>query len=153
MNRLVTHISKGLALVAILLLPAQQSVAAGCCCHGGRRHVQQTPGAVPRTCCSPSGRRCCCRGNILDSSCFSKAAPNSASKPCQCPGTHCDKSPQDVMDPVAVETASGRVLTLASAWTGPLGAHEIATSDTRPDTLPAPARGTDRSILLCRWRL
>jgi hypothetical protein len=154
MNRSVTHISKALALLAIMLLPVQQSLAATCCCHGGRGVASQTIVGPQRNCCSQREASYRGRASSLGWSCCEANSPGSKSKPCQCPGECCQKVTPNAVDPVAVRPSLEEDLPVATV----LGISTIACENTTRNSqvisvANSSTSGSERCIQLCRYRL
>ena len=147
MNRLMTHMSKPLALLAIMLLPVQQSLAASCCCHGGVNHTSSTD------CCSRREASCCDGTSSLGRSCCQASSPDSKSEPCQCPGGCCDSATPDAF---ALSADSALKINLSAATVQGIStiACEITTRNSLAGSVAAgSASGLKLCVLLCRYRL
>ncbi|TWU39451.1 hypothetical protein Poly41_22750 [Novipirellula artificiosorum] len=159
MTSLYLHLSKPLALLAMLLLVAQPSLAAPCCCRSGHdvgSQTSQTRAGQFCCCCSQAEASCCAGDNNSVGSCCLKTFPNSksTSKPCKCP---CGCSQQKV--PPALEPVVG---SLPSDDGGVIAVVEvpflfaikpacpiILKSDVGLDVISS----AQRCVRLCRFRL
>ena len=82
----VTHITKALTLLAVMLLPVQHSLAATCCCRGGHQDVNMTATDSVADCCSRIGLNCCSGTSGHAVTCCDESSSGAKSKPCKCPG-------------------------------------------------------------------
>jgi len=150
---IVTHITKTLALLAVLLLPVQGSMAANCCCHRGI--IQSSPersADLFASRCSKLGASCCGQQSSDPCCCHSSGA-DSDSQPCRCPsGCRCTTSP----DAIAYSANSSSELDLtagiapcASARAFQNGPQCLLTSADVCST----ASGSALCVRLCRFQL
>lgn len=152
MNRLVSHISKSLALLSVALLPVQQFLSSNCCCQANQS-VHQTIAESPATCCSPyrTNWSSSTRSSPEQSCCASSS--DSKSKPCECAK---NAKKLTAPDPAATEWSSAdeptsfarnSISTAATLCTATdLAADPIVASESRVSAL-------DRCAQLCRFLL
>ncbi len=145
MNQTVTHITKILALLAVLLLPVQSSMAATCCCQRavGQSWPERSTDS-PASCCSQqSSSPCCCRSSGSDSD----------SQSCCCPsGCRCTTSP----DAVAFTADSSSELDL-SACVAPCASASVCQNKQQclltSGDVYSQVSGSELCVQLCRYQL
>lgn len=159
MNRLVTHLSKPLLLLATMLLPVQQSLDAVCDCQGGPGGVKQTVVGSTRNRCFQSETSCCSNASGFRQSCCDRSSLHGCSlglisNPCQCPGGCHEKAAPGAIDPEMIGlplVIFQEVVALQSISTI---ACAIATGDPLASAVVTnPANGSERCVWLCRYRL
>ena len=143
MNQLATRVAKTLALLAILLLQAQQVLAADCCCvrpSGGIVTGSRIggPGELPSSCCRSSSSQPPCKRE-------------GKSGPCQCPPRCCTADTAPACESDQSESSDGesstRFVTVLS-----IDAVDPQVASFCPEA-PSSSYGLQRSILLCCLRL
>ncbi len=136
MNRFLPHLSKPLALLAIVLLLVQQAQAASCCCRG------DAGPALQADCCSQVEASCCGKG-----SCDSKSGP------CQCPGQCCNSATPDVFA-FSVDSSLEIDLSANAVQSISLVAHERPTPNSLSSFVAASSpSGKNLCARLCRFLL
>ncbi len=149
MNPFVTHTTKTLALLAILLLPVQRSMAATCDCHSG---VGKASSGAMTSCCSQPGASCCSPYD-LEPSCCQASCLDSKSRSEQCPGEYCEVAVLETVAPLA-DSSSGIDLSAAAAQSISTiadvdGPQNLQTSAVAINTMS----GSALCVRLCRYRL
>ena len=154
MNRLLPHIAKTLALLAVVMLPVEQMLAANCCCRGGQSAVKHVEAGRQASCCSQVQASCCSTASKSSNACCGQGQPDSGTKPCQCPTGACGKDSPKAVEPAVdnssvssdlfvaalIETTSDEVIDRQTDSAGRTSS-EIWTSSSQ------------RCVLLCRYRL
>ncbi len=147
MSQLLFNISKALALLAVVLLPAEQTLAATCCCRGSRVAGEHGSEGSLSSCCS--------NASTSHSSCCDES--HSRSKPCRCPAGMCGMQPPTAFSPVT-ESSSGdddlRIATLAAIPVIALDVDSLTLRESlRISATHLSTSGSERCVLLCRYRL
>jgi len=156
MNRLITHISKTLALLAILLLPVQQSLAAGCCGNGVQEsRTNQTSADSSKSNCSQHDEASCCRKESgLGRSCCEWDSPNSKSELGQCLDMCHDNVPSGEAGSAMVGSTLENDPPVAAVQSISTIFCDSATQDSLANTIATnSASGFQRCVQLCRYRL
>ncbi len=152
MNRLVSHISKSLALLAAIVLPVLHPLTATYCCQGGQDRVVPTFFGMLGCCCSLSETDCRHSERNLGLS-----PDENNLKPCQCPvgcrgcngitslgGVDVATAGSSLEDDLAV----GKVLCVSGNVD-----ENTAQSPSANALVPSPTSGSERCVQLCRYRL
>jgi len=140
MKRLLEHISKSLAVLAVVLLPVEQALAASCCCRGGSGRVAHVADGFQKSCCTQSQAACC--------------GTASGSQPCHCSIECYGQDAPNTIDPAMFRTSSDDEAVVGVLLTIALDAAGIAAPGLlRSTASPSPIRGAQRCVLLCRYRL
>lgn len=148
MNRLVTHTTKTLALLAILLLPVQGAMAATCSCGGGMG--QPFVGSVAN-CCSQPGAGCC--SYDLGQSCCQTSSSGSKSQSEQCPDRYCETATTEA---IALSVDSSIEIDLSAVTVHSLStiADENGQRNSLASTVAdSVTSGSELCVQLCRYRL
>ena len=156
MNRLVSHFSKTLALLAIGLLPVQQYLTTTCCCQAGQQRVKQTIAESSTGCCSQGETSCCKGANRSTNSCCADGSSDPKSNPCQCPCGCGKNGAPTAVDPATTGWSSEDELPQSA----PQSIAVIAGDTTPPNSTSnadavsyLSARGSQRCAQLCRFLL
>ncbi|NOY40340.1 MAG: hypothetical protein GXP26_00700 [Planctomycetes bacterium] len=155
MNRFVTHTTKTLALLAILLLPVQRSMAATCGCHSGVS--QPSSGAMASgamaSCCSRDAVSCCCSSHDLGQSCCQASSSGSKSQSEQCPDRYCETATTEA---IALSVDSSLEIDLSAITVHRIStiADESGPQNSLASTVAAgTTNGSELCVQLCRYRL
>ncbi len=136
MNRSVAHLTKTLALLAILVLPAQGSMGTTCCCHS----VAETSSSNAEAVSGTSGS--CCQTKASDP------------QPCQCPCGSCCSALPDTLA-IAADSLS-KIVDLSSGWGKGLSALD-SVKRLQSSSSQAVAAGTtsgyELCVQLCRYQI
>ena len=150
MNRRLLHISKTLALLAVLLLPVEQALAASCCCRGKQSVVASSQGS----CCSQGLATCCSTVSTSQRSCCEQGDTRSEPTPCQCPTGCFGQDSPDAVVPARNNASSDHELTLVAVLATSIDVVHGASSDLlRSTVFRTSMSGVQRCVLLCRYRL
>jgi hypothetical protein len=145
MNQIVTHITKTLALLAVLLLPVQRSMAATCCCQRGiNQSSLESSTDSPASCCSQqSSSPCCCQTSGADSD----------SQPCRCPsGCRCTTLPDAIVFSAESSSEWNFSADIAPSISANVCQNEQRCSRARAD-VSSNASGSTLCVQLCRYQL
>ncbi len=164
MNPFVTHITKTLALLAVLLLPVQSSMAATCCCHRGinQSSLESTMASqamdLLASCCSQPGASCCSQQSLGSCCCHTRGSDGARgsdgdSQPCRCPsGCRCTTSPDAIA--FSAEFSSEWDFSASLAPSISANACQDGQRCSRAHTeVSSTASGATLCVLLCRYQL
>ena len=153
MYRLLPHISKTLALLAVVMLPVQQMLAANCCCRGGQNAVKQVEAGGQPSCCSQVQASCCSTASNSSNACCGQGQPDSGTKPCRCPAGSCGKNAPKAVDPAVDISSQSDELSLAPVIEtsfAQVGDPQTDSAGCVPSEMAT--SGSQRCVLLCRYR-
>ena len=151
-NTLLRRIMRTLALLAVILLPAEQSLAATCCCCTGHASVKQIPTSSHQNCYSKNAGGCCSRRSDAESSCCRQGLRDSESKPCRCPAGCCGKYVPQAADPTATVVSTADDMSVPVVLSTVLDAQDAVVDLQSIIASPSPISGSQRCTLLCRYR-
>jgi hypothetical protein len=154
MYRLLPHISKTLALLAVVMLPVQQMLAANCCCRSGQHAVKQVEAGGQPSCCSQVQASCCGTTSNSSNVCCDQGQPDSSTKPCRCPAGSCGKDAPKAVEPVVDISSANDELSVATVLETPfaqVGNPQTDSAEWVPSEMAT--SGSQRCVLLCRYRL
>ncbi len=153
MNISVKHISRALALLAIILLLTQQILAVTCGCRAGQIGVKQIAVSSVTGCCLPGKTKCCGRTSNTTHSCCDNDSPGSGSKPCQCPARYCERA-LNATEPTSTGASVEDYLSIVMAsYT-----RTVTLENTTPNSLVhtsvrMPTSSLEHCIQVCRYQL
>lgn len=147
MYPIVTHITKTLALLAVLLLPAQRSMASTCCCHRGNGQSLSEFSTDSQTSCCDQHSSSPCSCQTSDS--------GSDSQPCRCPsGCRCTASSDVIALSANLSSEWDVFADLAPHASASAFQNELCGLLTRTDAFcSAAASGSTLCVQLCRYQL
>lgn len=154
MNRLLPHISKTLALLAVIMLPVEQMLAANCCCRGGQSAVKRVEAGGQPSCCSQVQASCCSNASRSSNACCGQGKPDSGTKPCRCPAGSCSQDTPKAVEPAVDISSANDELSVAAVFV--TSSAEVGDPQTNSaGSVPAEisTSGSQRCVLLCRYRL
>lgn len=153
MNRLLPHIAKTLALLAVVTLPVEQMLAANCCCRGGQSAVKHVEARGQASCCSQVQASCCSTASRSSNACCGQGQPDSGSKPCRCPAGACGKdSPKAVEPAVDISSVNDEFSVAAALEASSAKVSDLQTDSAGRTSSEISTSGSQRCVLLCRYR-
>lgn len=155
MNTLRGPISNSVLLIAATILPLQQSPSATECCHGGHESVPQSTTLLQADCCAKIANNCCSSaGGPRRVCCPHGQAYSDSSNPDPCSGGCGDNDAPMAFDPATGIVPSDDELAVAVILTVADDATADIVSDSLRRTVSTSATsGSQRCVLLCRYRL
>lgn len=158
MSRLFLNTTKNLAVLAVIMLPVQQVMAASCCCRFDRAAGKHVTAGSLMNCCSQVQASCCGTESISPGS-FCAGQSRSDSGPCRCLAGLCGIDAPTATDSTTGVSVSNNdndqwVAIMATGQAIALNVDSRTSSDLcRLSTFGTSTSGSERCVLLCRYRL
>lgn len=154
MNRLLPHIAKSLALLAVVMLPVEQMLAANCCCRGGQSAVTHVEAGGQSSCCSQVQASCCSTASRSSNDCCGQSQSDSGTKPCRCPAGTCGKDTPNAVEPaVDISSVNDEFSVAAVLEASSADVVDLQTDSAGRTSSEISTSGSQRCVLLCRYRL
>lgn len=155
MNRLVSDMSRILALLASLLLPIQPSLAASCCGHDGQGHANHTSADSSKKSCSQHDKaRCCSELNDLEQSCCEGDSSNSKSELSRCSDRCYENAPPIAADLAMVGPCLEDDLSVVTINNISTLVRESTAQGSIANSVAIHSEsGSERCVRFCRYRL